>query len=459
MTLGSRSISSVGIVRLTWLVCTLAIVGPVSAFQKPSLGRPSDKVSPEIVDAENGPQTVIEGQAIESIEKQPLKPVFEVRGRIDTDVIIVNQSVRNKEILGDIENSTGFRRARLGAQGAVGESVNWVAEFDFANGKIGFRNMYVGIEDLPLVRRVRIGNMDQPFSLEGFTNPSYFTFCERSPIMSLDPAQEWGIGFFSYDDEERVTFTGTAYRSGTNGSGNDSTDSNDMAYAIRVTALPWYNAESNGRRFMHVGAAFIQQFSHNDVVVIGQGPQTNLLPNSDNPSSPFVPTIMVPANQSQLYNVEWAVVLGSLSFQAEWSATHIDQIGGGPVFIQGCYLFASLFLTGENRSYLTKDGCFGPIQVRSPFLSRKDGKFCTCGLGAWEVAVRFAIADYKDANIPPTINGLKVGDRSAETTLGLNWYLNDNARIMFNYLHAIPVDPNFGPSAGDGIFVRTAIYW
>src|SRR5262245_34159342 len=49
-------------------------------------------------------------------KEKEIKPVFELRGRINTDAILVNQSARNQAIIGDIENATGFRRARLGAQ-------------------------------------------------------------------------------------------------------------------------------------------------------------------------------------------------------------------------------------------------------------------------------------------------------------------------------------------------------
>jgi phosphate-selective porin len=54
---------------------------------------------------------------------------------------------------------------------------------------------------------------------------------------------------------------------------------------------------------------------------------------------------------------------------------------------------------------------------------------------------------------------LKVGGRLAELTLGMNWWLNDYTRIMFNYLHVVPVDPNFGPSWADEYVVRCEIFW
>ena len=69
-----------------------------------------------------------------------------------------------------------------------------------------------------------------------------FTFVERSPAFALDPARNWGVGFFSYSDDERATLAGGAYRTGTNNTGDDVGDGNDMAYTARATALERYRA-------------------------------------------------------------------------------------------------------------------------------------------------------------------------------------------------------------------------
>lgn len=391
-------------------------------------------------------------------EKEATKLKWELRGRIHADAIMVDQSPKNIEDFGNFQNVVGFRRARIGAQGTVGENVDWVAEVDFAGGDVALKDMWIGINDLPIVRRIRVGNASVPFSLEGQTNSNYITFCERSPIMSLDPARKWGVYFLSYTEDERITLQAGIYRSGTNSTGNDSGDGNDMGYIARITALPWY--EDDGRYLFMIGGAFVQQFAKDDKVTIGQGAQSSLLSGSDDPGSPFVPTITVPATQNQLYNAQSAVVLGPLSFQAEWSATSIDQIGGGPVFLHGFYAYASLFLTGENRNFVKKDGAFGMTQVQSPFLCPIEKNFCGRGCGAWELAVRFAYVNFNNSNLPLN-DGLKVGTNDAETTVGLNWYLNDYTRIMFNWVHAVPVDPNpgGGPSAANAFFIRTAIFW
>jgi phosphate-selective porin OprO and OprP len=399
-----------------------------------------------------------QGKKRELDAREEVKPAIEVRGRIQADAILVNQSEKNKAIIGDVENATGFRRARLGAQGSVGEQVHWVTEFDFAGGDISFKDVFVGLSDLPVIKRVRVGHQVEPFSLEGYTSTNYFPFVERSPIDALDPARNWGVGIFSYPDNQRATLMLGAFRSGSsNASGNDIGDGNDMAYDVRVTGLPWYDTASEGRYLMHLGAAFSQRFPKDDVITFNQGPQSSLLTASDNPGSPFIPTITVPASQYQLYNLDWALVLGPLSFQAEWTAANIDQIGGGPVYLHGFYVFTSYFLTGENRQYLPRDGTFGMTRVRRPFSCLGKHPFGG-GPGAWELTARFAYANFSNPNIPPQ-NGLKVGDNDAETTLGVNWYLNDYTRLMFNYVHAVPVDPNFGPSYADAFFLRTAIFW
>jgi phosphate-selective porin OprO/OprP len=304
-----------------------AAAGPLG--EEMTLATPATSL-PDVEDFE------AQGKKSELAPREDIKPAIELRGRIQADAILVNQSEKNKEIIGNIQNATGFRRARLGAQGSVGEQVHWIAEFDFAGGEISFKNVFVGLSQLPLIKRVRVGHQVEPFSLEGYTSSNYFPFVERSPIDALDPDGNWGVLMLSYPDNQRATLMLGAFRSGTsNESGNDIGDGNDMAYDVRVTGLPWYDLASEGRYLMHLGAAFSQRFPKNDVVMFNQGPQSSLLNGSDNPGSPFIPTITIPASQYQLYNLDWALVLGALSFQAEWSAANVDQIGGGPVFLHG----------------------------------------------------------------------------------------------------------------------------
>jgi phosphate-selective porin OprO and OprP len=396
--------------------------------------------------------------ATEVIPEESKKVDVRLRGRIESDADFVRQSARDQAIVGMVNDATGFRRARLGAEGNFGEQISFVAEFDFAGGEIAFKDVWGQIGELPYIGRIRLGHMLEPFSLEGQTSSNYFTFMERSQIMSLDPARNWGVETLSCTENERATLRTGVFRSGSsNSSGDDPSGQNDLAYDARATWLPWYD-DWDGLRLWHVGTAFSQRKPANNVVVINSGPQSSLLSTTDNPDSPFTSTITIPASQQQLYNFQSALVLGSLSFQAEWTGTHIQQIGGGPVFLDGCYGYVSWFVTGENRGYDKQDGTFGATKVLSPFVCLSPKKLALVGTGAWELVARLAYSDFANANIPPA-NGLKVGDKEAVVTLGVNWYLTDNFRFMFNWVHAIPVDPNFGPSYADVFMLRTAIYW
>ena len=182
-----------------------------------------------------------------------------------------------------------------------------------------------------------------------------------------------------------------------------------MAYTFRVTGLPWFDSDSDGERLMHLGGAFSQRFPQNDKVTINSGPQNSLLTVSDNPGSPFVPVITIPANQYQLYNLEWALLLGSLCLQAEWTGTSIEQLNGGPIFLNGCYGSASYFLTGEHRQYVRKDGSFGVTHVLAPFIGRSGKSVCVQGTGAWELVGRRGVHQLRESQFAADIVGPTAG--------------------------------------------------
>lgn len=409
------------------------------------------------------PPTIVPPVQVTTVDPEPAKetsyPNIRLRGRIEPEFVTVSQSPKNKELFGDFQNAVGFRRARLGAEGEASEMSRWVFEVDFAGGDINLKDAFFAVNHLPFLREVRVGYVAEPFTLEGQTRSVWFPFTERSPSFVFDPARRWGAAVYSYTDDQRIFVQGGAFKSGTTSDGNDIGDSNDMAYIARVVALPWYDDSNDSMHLFHVGGAISQVYPKDNKVTFNQGPQNNLLQSgSDNPRVGFVPTVTMTADQYQLYNLQAALVLGPLSFQAEWTGTHVDQTNGQPVNLGGWYVFGSYFLTGEHRTYNRQFGTFWEPTVRHPFLC-PDGRSLAGGPGAWELAVRLAYLNFDSANLPKLSTGLPSGTRQTTVTVGLNWYLNDNARIMFDWTHVLVDYPPFGDSTADSINVRTAVFW
>ena len=73
----------------------------------------------------------------------------------------------------------------------------------------------------------------------------------------------------------------------------------------------------------------------------------------------------------------------------------------------------------------------------------RDFHFFEGGWGALEVALRFSYIDLNGGSIG--------GGQEHDLTAGMNWYLNKNARLMFNYIRAKVKSRETPPPIEDGI--------
>jgi phosphate-selective porin OprO/OprP len=128
------------------------------------------------------------------------------------------------------------------------------------------------------------------------------------------------------------------------------------------------------------------------------------------------------------------------------------------VFLHGCHADCGWFLTGEHREYQATSGAFGPVRVNRPVFGCHAGDRPT-GLGAWELTARFAWLDFQDPDTPRGPAGQLVGIQLPEATFGVNWYLADRIRLMFNYTSAQPDEPNTGTSSASIFATRLNVFW
>ena len=433
------------------MLCLCLSIGTTGAAHSQTL--PDDSESaPEIRVSEPPPSSL---ELLTS--SREIKPTIHVRGRIEAEAVMAAQSASSKAIIGNLNNGYGFRRVRLGAQGNVDDSTSWVSEVELAGGNVRLRDVFVGLDAIPGVSQIRVGHFREPYSLEGMTSSNFMTFLERSPINVLSPARNWGVCGFWWPDDERVLYSLGVFRDGTGSNGQSIGDGDNWAYTTRLTSLPVYEPDGPTFQLVHVGVAFSQRTPPNGIITFVPRTASNLLTVDDNPGSPFLPSVEIPANSYQLYNFQAAKVVGPFSVQGEWSASTVQQPSAGMVFVHGFYVAGSYFLTGEHRGYNRTRGSFDQVKVLRPVLRSRDNP--SRGWGAVELAMRFSYLNFDSPNLPPDVNGMPSQTRLYEMTLGTNWYLNSYTRIMFNYTVGFPDKSGDNPTVAHIFGIRTAIYW
>jgi phosphate-selective porin OprO/OprP len=382
---------------------------------------------------------------------------FRLRGRFDADVIGTTQSAFSEATFGDLGNVVGIRRAWIGAEGNLAIGGRYITEVDIASGNVVIRDLFIGLGDIEDTGELRAGHFLEPFSLEIGTLSYVFPFMETSAISILDPLRNWGLGLSrsGLSDTTRVAFG--VFQAGTDPNDFQTGDGSTVGFTGKLTAAPIN--EGDGERLLHLGLALSERIPERGVIVVGQQPQSSLLGLGDAASSPFQSSIRVPATFQQLVNLQWAMAKGSVWSQAEWSGSWIDQRGGRPVFFHGIHADCGRFLTGEHRQYQETSGTLGPVRVDRPLIRCHANCDRPPGWGAWEVTGRFAYLDLNDSDTPRGQAGQLVGIHLAETTIGVNWYLADHLRLMFNYSYAIPDEPNTGTTVTNIFGARLAVFW
>ena len=335
-------------------------------------------------------------------------------------------------IFGDEQDARGFRRARLAAVGSVADNVDYMLEMDFGfAGRPTFMDVYMDVHGFSL-GTLRVGQWRQPFGLGELNSVRDLVFHERASMFFLGPFRQTGIGIQKHNG--RSTYAFSAFGASTDEFANSIGDSSYGA-AGRLTTLLFDNPQSGN--LLHIGAGY-SHIQPDDFGVELTVPQELF-----NPGAAFTgisAARIFDANQYDVFNSEIAMVRGRWHAQGEARLARIGRTASPNVFIPAVYAQVGYMLTGESRKYDRVSGSFrGGIEPRRPFGPN--------GRGAWELAARFSHIDLNH-------DQLNAG-RNNSFTVGLNWYLNRNAKFQFNYLRSIvsrnffanPIDQHVGSFA------------
>lgn len=350
-------------------------------------------------------------------EKRKSAPTMKIGGQIIVDSLWFSQSPANRAQVGDVQDALDFRRARLYANGEAYEIFNYAIGFDFAqgvatNGRPAFLDNYIGISKLPIVGNLRIGHFFEPFTLERSSSNRNATFMERSLADAFAPARNVGVMIFNENESQSLYWALGTFRADSDNFGDDAGDQEGQAVDGRIAYRPYYDEESGGRYYMHLGGAYSYRHASDGGLQYRSRPEAFGNSDASNPATPYiVDTGNIAAQYAQLFGAEFLWVNGPLSVQSEYVLAPVNRTSGPDALFQGGYLNVSYFLTGEHRPYNRELAVMDRVQT---------------GWGAWEVAGRISYIDL-------TSQGIN-GGRMQDGTFGLNWYLSPYHRFKFNYI-------------------------
>jgi phosphate-selective porin OprO and OprP len=314
-------------------------------------------------------------------------------------------------------NGTQIRRGRIALSGTVYHDYDYMIETDFANDGVAVKDLFLVYHGFNLATplELTVGHQKHAMSMEIQESSNDIMFTERSFVSGLTTPffdRAIGINLKGHGKDWNVQ---SGFYGDSMGSSANNTDNNEgHGFGIRGTWAP-INDED---KVLHVGA----NYGYRKTSSLGQA-------NSQAPRFRYRTTNMsnlavVDTTLADMENVntgllELAGMYGPLSFQSEFAKSNVSRKTNADVDFTAWYAQVGYTLTGESRTYKGSDGEFKRLKPKKNFDLKKGG------WGAWEVAGRYDEVDLEDGNV--------TGGEAKRVTLALNWYLNEDVRILADY--------------------------
>ena len=355
---------------------------------------------------------------------------FKFGGRIMNDYAFFDPDSNADDAYGNdaFQSGTEFRRARLYVAGTVYGNVGFKAEYDFAGGDADFKDVYLTM-GTPYGTWT-VGHQYEPFGLEVQTSSKYITFMERSLAAQMAPERNTGVKLSNSLADGQWQWGVGVFRD-TNGYGDDanSMGAGEWNFTGRIAGVAWEDKDAEQPMMLAVGASGSLRKAKDQTVDSSWARSYKdeygrvSLHGAQHLGPRFLDTGRFGVDDdTKMWGIDAAFVMGPLHAQAEYVTQDWDTTGGS-ADLDAWGIQAGYFLTGEMRNYKASSANWDRTSPSSNYGAEEGD-----GLGAWEAAIRYDSADLNDGPID--------GGELDQWTFGVNWYLNPNTRIMWNYVMA-----------------------
>ena len=355
---------------------------------------------------------------------------FKIGGRMHADASVSGNDNFSKDgSPAEANNGTEIRRARLTFKSTFHKVWKFKSDIDFADNEVAIKDLklaYTGLKIFEDIKtRITVGHQKQAFSRELQESSNDYMYTERSLMNILNaPVVDRAIGLNIAAHGRKWTAQTGVY--GESISPNNTSKDEGWGVNGRATFNPILNNDNGIQKLIHLGLAGNYRETSNSVTNSSRGGirykyETTQMSNL----YPIDTGTITTAKNLKMIGLEANGVYGPVSVGGEFTQSWMDRNNGmSSLAFHGWYGEAALTLTGESRTY--KNGVFKRLKPKSTF-SLANG-----GLGAWEIAARVGGINMND--------GAYKGGSMKTFSFALNWYANENVRLMFGYDRIIDIN-------------------
>ena len=380
-----------------------------------------------------------------------------------------------------------LRRARIGFTGSLNKQIQFEGVANAVGSSTNFIDTAFINYGYNQAGQVRVGRFKQPFSLEENTSSNNIDFMERSYVNQITPGKKLGAMIHGANDAG-FTYAASMYQNDFAELSNS--DGAGTMGALRVTGdLAKLAKLGEGNAVVHLGLGYDKgsyetlatssgntakpaKADENRATIISFRDENRGLSNAyrlqiggDTVSTAGYGltannTVSVDKTTNAL---ELAVAYGPFKFQGETANSKFDastkrcnytaittgacttSLGTATLNadVKTQYIALVYNITGEDFAKSYSKGAFGGIKPTSEFMKDYGGVVGN-GTGAWQVGYRYSQYETTLTQAASASGAITDGSSSAKSrfqnspkantsTYSLNWILNSNARVMFNY--------------------------
>jgi len=461
--------------------------GGQGVAKKDAAQKDADAKKPEPY--EIGSDKAFKDKWVDGFQAESANKDFRVKigGRTQVDAVAFSQGQATNQppneggLDPELSDTVALRRARLRVEGRMYEFYDWACEYDFVN-QINVNNevypterdsgpltavtdLWLQVREVPILGIVRVGNQKDPYGYEHLTSSRWLNFMERSFAQDAfeGPFNNGfvpGIQALNSTEDGTVGWQVGEFKNVSNPFGFSNSSGGSMTVG-RLVYLPVF--EDEGRKLLHLAVSGrtmeprkqYASFDRTNGLPIGppitavrfrsRGSIRNGPPGPLN--SIYADSGLLEGDWQNMIGLEFVGNNGPWSFQSEYFGSWLynaKTTSAGPlvtngyqprpgtsigtVYFQSAYAEVLYFLTGESRTYSKLEYRFDrPVPHNNFYAIRHggSGRWPSLSEGAWQVGMRYNWLCLDDGQVNGgVLNGV---------TLGLNWLLNPNARVYFNY--------------------------